>query len=177
MNTALSEMVAEMPKRYALDFDLLYRDNRDDLFAYVCGMLRDRASAEEVTAATFERAFKHQRRFNPKRGNERTWLFGIARNATLDELRRRRRKGTVPADDESLHAAHSTFDAAQSAVDRVAAKVALRSLDPKSRELISLKYFASLTNAEIGQLLDISESNVGTRIHRALQQIRENLNV
>ncbi len=90
-----------------LDFDALYRSSRDDLYAYVVTLLRDPAAAEDVTALTFERALRRQRSFRPSRGTERAWLFGIARNAALDELRRRRRTTAVTAEpvDEapSLH--------------------------------------------------------------------------
>jgi RNA polymerase sigma-70 factor (ECF subfamily) len=41
------------------------------------------------------------------------------------------------------------------------------------RELIALKFFAGLDNAEIAGLLGISESNAGTRLHRAMTKLRE----
>ena len=73
-------------------FEELYRRSRDDVYAYVAGLLRDRSAAEDVTALAFERAYRRRRTFNPERGSRRAWLFGIARNAALDELRRRRRQ-------------------------------------------------------------------------------------
>ena len=76
-------------------FEDLYRGSRDDLYSYVAGLLRDRTAAEDVTALAFERAFRKWDRFDPKRGSARGWLFGIARNAALDELRKRKRE--VPA--------------------------------------------------------------------------------
>src|SRR4051812_29431335 len=74
----------------AFDFDALYREARDDVFAYAATFLRDRAAAEDVTAQAFERAYqKRSSRYDARRGSPRAWLFGIARNAALDELRRR----------------------------------------------------------------------------------------
>ena len=67
----------------------LYRSSRDDVYAYVLTLLRDHAAAEDVTALAFERAYRRRRTFDRHRGEERPWLFGIARNAALDELRRR----------------------------------------------------------------------------------------
>ncbi len=72
-------------------FEELYRSSRDDVYAYVATLLRDRTAAEDVTALAFERAFRRRRLFDARRGSERAWLFGIARNAALDELRRRGR--------------------------------------------------------------------------------------
>ena len=79
-------------------FEELYRSSRDDVFAYVTTVLGDRAAAEDVTALAFERAYRKRRTFDRRRGEERAWLFGIARNAALDELRRRRRQATLVSD-------------------------------------------------------------------------------
>ena len=70
------------------------------MYAYVATLLRDPAAAEDVTALAFERAYRKRRSFDRRRGEERAWLFGIARNAALDELRRRRRLAALHADPE-----------------------------------------------------------------------------
>ena len=71
-------------------FEALYRSCASDLYAYVASMLRDAAAAEDVTALAFERAYRRRALFDLRRGSARGWLFAIARNAALDELRRRR---------------------------------------------------------------------------------------
>src|SRR3954471_6613814 len=86
--------------KVALDFEGLYRAARDDVFAYVATLLRDRGAAEDVTAQAFERAFRKTSSFDARRGSERAWLFGIARNAALDELRKRKRIAHLPGDVE-----------------------------------------------------------------------------
>ncbi len=88
----------DAPRDADLAFEDLYRSSRDDVYAYAAGLLRDRAAAEEVTAAAFERAYRKRSRFDPDRGKPRAWLFGIARNAALDELRRRGRQAELPAE-------------------------------------------------------------------------------
>src|SRR4051794_32498130 len=83
-STAMSVTLEPPAKtRPALDFDALYRSSRDDVYAYVATLLRDRAAAEDATAQAFERAFRRSRSFDPGRGSPRAWLFGIARNAAL----------------------------------------------------------------------------------------------
>ncbi|HEX2707497.1 MAG TPA: DUF4349 domain-containing protein [Solirubrobacterales bacterium] len=61
-------------------------------------LLRDGPGAEEVTATAFERAYRKRSRFDRSRGEPRAWLFGIARNAALDELRRRGRQAELGAE-------------------------------------------------------------------------------
>jgi RNA polymerase sigma factor (sigma-70 family) len=154
-----------------LSFEDLYRANRDDIYAYVATLLRDRTAAEDVTAAAFERAYRRRRSFDPDRGEPRAWLFGIARNAALDELRRRQRQAQITADPADGEAIPVDLIAEQSE-RRIALRAALDSLPGPDRELIALRYFAGLSMAEIAATLGITESNAGTRTHRALAKLR-----
>ena len=155
----------------ALDFDALYRDARDDVFAYTATLLRDRAAAEDVTAQAFERAYKRRSRFDARRGSPRAWLFGIARNAALDELRRRKRA----ADTEypSPPSEPAPDEAAELAAERDAVRTALGKLAARDREVIALKYHAELSHQEIADVLGVSASNAGTLLHRAMTKLRE----
>jgi RNA polymerase sigma factor (sigma-70 family) len=162
----------ETPAEADIAFEQLYRSSRDDVYAYAAGLLRDRSAAEEVTAAAFERAFRRRRRFDPQRGNPRAWLFGIARNAALDELRRRKRQARMRA--EPADAASAAQDSFADLSERRASVVAgLAALEPGERELVALKFFAGLSNAEIAAVLAISESNAGSRLHRVINKLRE----
>ena len=152
-------------------FEALYRSSRDDLYAYVMGMLRDRAAAEDVTALAFERALRKRGRYDPRRGSRRAWLFGIARNAALDELRRRKRTTALAADPEDLDA-QGPESGAEATLRRAALRQAMSGLDPRERELIALKFFAGLSNAEIAAVIGVGESNAGTRLHRTIEKLR-----
>jgi len=156
----------------ALDFEALYRSARDDVFAYVGTLLRDRAAAEDVTALAFERAYRKHRSFDARRGSERAWLFGIARNAALDELRKRKRQATLVADPEDVRAA-GVEDQVDALLRRAALRAALAGLAARDRELIALKFHAGLENAESAEILGVSPSNAGTMLHRAMTKLRE----
>jgi RNA polymerase sigma factor (sigma-70 family) len=157
-------------KGRALDFETLYRTARDDVFAYVATLLHDRGAAEDVTAQAFERAFRKSKSYDARRGSERAWLFGIARNAALDELRKRKR--TAPLDAEPEDIGPPPEDEADRALRRFAVRAAIASLEPRDRELIALKFHAGLDNAELAAVLGVSVSNAGTRLHRALTKLR-----
>jgi RNA polymerase sigma-70 factor (ECF subfamily) len=152
-------------------FEALYRSSRDDVYAYVATLLRDRAAAEDVTALAFERAYRRRRTFDRRRGEERQWLFGIARNAALDELRRRSRTATLTADPEDVDA-ESLDDGADVALKRTTVRAALAGLPPRERELIALKFHAGLSNSELARVIGISESNAGTLLYRTMEKLR-----
>jgi RNA polymerase sigma-70 factor (ECF subfamily) len=164
---------AAAPASIALDFDALYRAARDDVFAYVTTLLGDRGAAEDVTALAFERAFRKRARFDARRGSQRAWLFGIARNAALDELRKRRRTAALAA--EPVSEAAGPEEEADLALRRASVRTALAALPAREREVIALKFHAGLDNAELAAVLGISVSNAGTRLHRALTTLREAL--
>ena len=123
------------------------------MYAYVATLLRDRFAAEDVTALAFERAYRRRGSFRASRGSARAWLFGIARNAALDELRRRGRAAELPADP----AEPFSDEAGDAAEHRPAARGrACRARDrssPRERELVALKFFAGLTNAELASVI------------------------
>lgn len=152
-------------------FDALYRATASDVFAYAMTLVRDRAAAEDVTAQTFERAYRRQSSFDARRGTQRAWLFGIARNAALDELRSRRRTAALLAEPEAPD--HAAAEEDEDAVRRATVRAALAQLDPRERELIALKFHAGLSNGEIAKVLGISPANAGTRVHRAVTRLRK----
>lgn len=171
MSETLVTPATEAPSKADLAFDQLYRASRDDVYAYAASILRDRAAAEEVTATAFERAYRKRSRFDPSRGDGRAWLFGIARNAALDELRRRSRQAKLTAEPADA-ATHADVDAERGELRLVLAG-ALAMLDARERELVALKFFAGLSNTEIAAVLKTSESNAGTRLHRVVTKLRE----
>jgi RNA polymerase sigma factor (sigma-70 family) len=162
------------PRRASLDtqaFDALFRECAGDVHGYAISLLGDAAAAEDVTALAFERLFRARSRLDRRRGTPRAWLFAIARNAALDELRARRRR---PQQDLEHAPVNDTGagEALEHAERRATVRDALAKLPLRERELVLLKFHGQLSNAEIARALGISESNAGTRLHRALSGLR-----
>jgi len=160
-------------------FEALYRSSRDDVYAYAFTLLRDAAAAEDVTALAFERAYRRRRTFDSRRGEERGWLFGIARNAALDELRRRRRVAALagePSRAADASEAVSEDDEGEVALRRTAVQTALAMLPAREREIVALKFHAGLSNAELARVLGVSESNAGTLLYRTMEKLRKACN-
>jgi len=162
---------AEIPSSWER-FERLYRSCRDDVYAYVATLLRDRAAAEDVTALAFERAYRRRWSFDRRRGEERAWLFGIARNAALDELRRRARHARLAVDPGDPEDAEPPADDGEVALRRTAVRAALGQLTGREREIVALKFHAGLSNAELARVLGVSESNAGTMLYRTMEKLR-----
>lgn len=173
VNEALAEPAPVLAQAAEADsFEALYRRTFPRVYAYVASLLRDRAAAEDATALAFERAYRKRRGYRSGRGTREAWLFGIARNAALDELRRRKRHVSLEADPADL-AAPALDDHADLALRRETVRAALARLEARERELVALKFMAGLSNAEIARVIGVSESNVGTRLHRTVNKLRE----
>jgi RNA polymerase sigma-70 factor (ECF subfamily) len=151
-----------------LDFDVLYRELRVPVYAYLHDALQNTATAEDVTATAFERAFRRRDTFDPRRGNERAWLFTIARSALMDHFR----SSAITQEIASERASQATMHDADLETG-IAIRSAIAALDRFERELVGLKFYAGLNNREIARVVDRSESSVGTTLHRILGRLKE----
>src|ERR671914_279790 len=99
-----------------------------------------------------------------------------ARSRDVNEAVAERRPGGRRAGLEGKPAdqdAPTADDHAELALRREVVREALTKLDGRERDLLSLKFSGGLSNAEIGRVLGVSESNAGTRLHRALTKLRK----
>ena len=172
MNEAVVETVTLPAAVPSEGFAELYERIFPRVYAYVASLVRDRSAAEDVTAQAFERAYRKRRSYRAARGSMDAWVFGIARNAALDELRKRKRRAKLESDPEDVRAP-APEDQADMALRRETVRAALASLSGQERDLIALKFAGGLSNGEIARVLRMSESNVGTRLHRTITKLRE----
>jgi RNA polymerase sigma-70 factor (ECF subfamily) len=153
-------------------FEELYRNTFPRVYAYVASLLRDRSAAEDVTALAFERAYRKRSRFSARRGSPEAWVFGIARNAALDELRKLKRRARLESEPADVWSP-GPDEEAERAFRREEVRAALASLDPRDRDLVALKFAGGLANGEIARVLGITETNVGSRLYRAVEKLRK----
>ena len=159
----------------AVDWRAVYEEQLPrvyNFFRYRLG-IDDDAAAQDLTASTFEKAWRARKQYQHNLAAFSTWLFTIARNAAVDHYRAR--APVVPLDEAAMVAAASATPEAQTALRSDAARLAvlLRTLSDRDRDLIALKYGAEMSNRDIAQATGLSESNVGTILHRAVQALRE----
>ena len=162
----LGRLVAAEP-----DWEQVYADQLPRVFSFFRYRLGD-ADAEDLTARTFEKAWRARHRYRSDVAGFTTWLLSIARNVAIDHLRARQ-----PLEPLELAVAvpASGDDPEQQAVQHSQAQrlaLLVATLPPRERELIAMKYGADMTNRAIARATGLSESNVGTILHRAVESLR-----
>lgn len=157
------------------DFVRLYRELFPPVYGYIRFRVRDPHVAEDLTAQVFERALARLATVRDA-ARVRPWIFTIARNAIVDERRRRR----IVLDLDSADALeHLWIDSPEGeALRRDEARqllAQLAALNDRERELIGLRFAAGLANREIGEVCGLSEANVAQIVHRAVVKLRRRL--
>lgn len=158
----------------APDWEAVYAAQLPRVYNFFRYRTGDPQLAEDLTATTFEKAWRHRDRYRREVAAFSTWLFAIARNVAADHARRQR--PTVPLEAVPPETAEEPAGQPEAAAQRrqTLARLAglLRRLPERERDLLALKYGAELTNREIARLTGLSESNVGTVLSRAVGKLR-----
>lgn len=155
----------------AADWDHLYEEQLPriyNFFRYRVGP----DDAEDLTSETFEKAWRARHTYRRDLGAFTTWLYAIARNVAIDHYRRRVVHEPLEAAEHVAAPGSPEIDAQKSSERRHLAAL-LSALDDRSREIIALRYGSGLTNRAIAKLTGLSETNVGTILHRAIATLRE----
>ena len=148
-----------------------------NFFRYRVGNDQD---AEDLTATTFAQAWRNQSAFNPDRGKAIAWLFGISRRRVSRHYRKKKAL-QFPSDIFDMENAHLETGLVQgSLIEDIAdhnvhlekLHTLLSNLPDRDQELLAMKYGTDMTNREIAKITGLSETNVGTILHRATVGLR-----
>jgi RNA polymerase sigma factor (sigma-70 family) len=166
-------------------FEIMVHRYSTPLFNFICHFLGDYDQACDVLQQVFMRFFTSL----PKLGTGdpfKPWLFQVARNCCVDELRRRRRHAIqfsqleLENDENDISFLNEIPDTSPLPEDmaerhdlQVVLKQAIQSLPPKFRAVVLLRYTSQLSFAEIGRTLNMPEATAKTYFHRAKVLLRK----
>ena len=154
-----------------IDWEAIYRENLPRVYNFFRYRVGDRALAEDLTAATFEKAWRGRSRFRRDLSAFSTWLFTIARNVAIDYFRKK--GGDIPLETVGERADPvSLEETVQRNHDAARLGALLSQLPTREREVIAFKYGAGLNNREIAHLTRLSASNVGIILYRVIEKLR-----
>ena len=153
------------------DWDAVYADQLPRVYNFFRYRFGPTADAEDLTARTFEKAWRARQRYRSDLASFATWLMSIARNVAADHVRARRLH--VPIEEAAVVWAEGTpEEEAMRHSDGLRLAALLQQLPERDRELLAMKYGAGMTNRAIATATGLTESNVGTIVHRAVQTLR-----
>jgi RNA polymerase sigma-70 factor (ECF subfamily) len=158
--------------RHARAFDLVVPAYKDRVFRLAYAMLRNRAAAEDATQETLVRVWKALPGFDG-RAALGTWIFAIARNTCLMELRRRR--PTVSLDDpdstEAQHAAASIATGPAGDPERDNLLKLVATLPRNQQEAVRLFYLEDRSYEAVAEQLGLPLGTVKNLLHRARKRL------
>lgn len=157
-------------------FGRLYREYEGRIYGLALRMLLDPTRAEDVTQEIFVRAWRKIDRFSG-RSAFYTWLYRLAVNVVLNELRRRSREplSVDPTEDRLDRAAEPRSPAVAGPSTRLDLERAITALPRQGRLVFWLHDVEGYRHREIAEMLGIAEGTSKAHLHRARLRLREEL--
>ncbi len=168
-------MLIERAKTDDNAFAVLYDFYFPKIYRFIFKRVGGKEATEDIVSVIFMKAFTGLKSFNPQReGSFSAWLYRIASHKLIDYYRYSGRRPTValenisePSDDKYNQQTDFFRQEERELVERVLAK-----LSDKDREILTLKFYADLSHAEIADILQTNVNNIGVMIYRALKKFK-----
>lgn len=156
-------------------FAELYEQYLPKVFRYIQYRVNSMQLTEDLTSTTFEKALVNFSRYSSDKAKFSTWIFSIARNVVIDHYRVSQRKQTAPLEEagEVSSKDRSPEEELFKGEELERLQGYLSQLQHDEQEIIRLKFGAELNNRQIAKMTGLSESNVGTRLYRAVRKLRD----
>jgi RNA polymerase sigma-70 factor (ECF subfamily) len=149
------------------------------VFSLAFAIVRDRATAEEITLDVFMRVWQKAATYQPDRAKVSTWLTHITRNHAIDILRRwsSRPEQQAVAWEEEIgpgydSAGRSPAESAEDLLQREHIRTSLKTLPPEQRQVLLMAYFEGYTQTQIAETLRQPLGTIKTRMRLAMQKLR-----
>ena len=123
----------------------------------------------------FEKALMGFSSYRSEKASFSTWLLSIARHVVVDHYRVSGKRQTIPLKETANMSSENTSPEEEAVRREELQKlqICLAGLRQQEQEIISLKFGAELTNRQIAKMLELSESNVGTTLYRAVRKLKD----
>ena len=161
-----------------MNFEEIYQNLFKRILVYIVSRTGNITAAEDIACRTWQKAWDKQHQFNPQKGTPEQWIFTIARNEVNKYFRFWQLKRFFSLTDEEENHKSSEqmpLELLEQQEKQQKLLAALTCLTNRERDIISLKFQSQLNNRQIAGITDLSESNVGTILNRAISKLRTQL--
>ncbi|HEY32950.1 MAG TPA: sigma-70 family RNA polymerase sigma factor [Dehalococcoidia bacterium] len=154
----------------------LYEEFLPKVFRYIRYRVNSEQETEDLTSVVFEKALVNFEKYSRDKASFSTWIFSIARNTVIDHYRTQARRPALSLEKAEIEASSNELlpdDVIVKMEEREKLQVCLSRLSPEEQEIIALKFGSEMNNRQIARTMGLSESNVGTKLYRAVRKLRD----
>ncbi len=164
------KLIKQISKGDEEAFRRLYDFTSRSVYQYIYSFVNNHETVEDLMIETYMQVWLSAKRF---RGDSKvlTWIFGIARNLTMNEIKKKEYRYSELTNLESQKA--EQFKLISKNESDYLITMALKKLSIKHREILDLLFIHELTYEEVAKILNIPLNTVKTRIFYAKEKLRE----
>lgn len=158
----------------AFDVHAAFEEHGRALYGYAYNCTLDTAIAEDCVQEVFVRAWTARDRYQASRASERTWLFAIARNVVIDQVRARAKRPT-PVEDERIERRLAPVTETDVVDDRLTLLGGLARLSAEHRAVIVAVQLDGMTYQQFAEASGVPAATLRTRMYYGLKALRAEL--
>jgi RNA polymerase sigma factor (sigma-70 family) len=154
----------------------LYEEFLPRVFRYIRYRVNSEQETEDLTSVVFEKALVNFEKYSRDKASFSTWIFSIARNTVIDHYRTQARRPSISLEKAEIETSSNELlpdDVLVKMEEREKLQSCLSRLSREEQEIIALKFGAEMNNRQIARAMGMSESNVGTKLYRAVRKLRD----
>ncbi len=163
-----SQLIQAFRTKDSKALSILYDNYSGAIFGLIIRMCHDREMAENLLQDTFVKAWENASSYDPEKGRFYTWLYRIAKNITLNALRKDR--NLIQNDDLSVYENRGE----ENKLDFTELNGSIQKLEAHHKRAIDLVYFKGYTHKEAHEIMKVPLGTFKSYVRQALKQLREN---
>lgn len=181
INTTEAPSVSELKEREALralqngdteKFVVLYDLYMEKIYRYLFFRLHHKELAEDLTSQTFLQAYSKIHQYDSTKGAFGAWLYRVARNLMIDEVRRRKPTESIDQHFDLKDDTNIETETDRSLNSEAVWKL-METLPEDARELLTLRLWDELSYAEIAAVTGKNEGALKMQFSRLIKKLQE----
>ncbi|GAB5417482.1 MAG: sigma-70 family RNA polymerase sigma factor [Crocinitomicaceae bacterium] len=167
----MSELAERIKQGDQQAFSELYDAYSSSIYGVVLSIVKSDAAAEDIVQDVFVKVWKSIASYSNKKGTIFTWILNIARNASIDYLRKNKKMVLVENQTLSSDVDISMSNSTEQKIDHIGLRQFIDKLEPEYRQVIEFLYFNGYTQSEMADELNMALGTVKTRSRKAVQEL------
>ncbi len=171
------ELLAKKNNLEKKDYALIYDTHYKKIYSFVRSRVSTNEDAEDITSLVFERVLKKLDDFKWQGVSLTSWIYRIAKNLIIDHYR----SSNKYSKNTSLEKVEDFLVSTDKNLDKILIDSeeeiklfgTLNKFSSQDQFLVYYKFFEELSNKDIAKVMDMSESNVGTKLHRIRTKLKK----